>query len=129
MAVPAEPATAAVIFGYINVAYNKRQIYSLVGGKGTVAVMQPVVSIYVRRVARAIVNAGTRNKWVHFPRTAEEMAAAKEEFFRFFFVAEKRGSYSSWFSKICVADMPNLTVDPLCPGLDDDSHICVGPRI
>ncbi|KAL3204644.1 hypothetical protein MRX96_011633 [Rhipicephalus microplus] len=45
--------------------------------------MQPAVSICVQRVTRAIVNAGTRNKWVHFPRTTEVKAAVKEEFLWF----------------------------------------------
>ncbi|KAL3218090.1 hypothetical protein MRX96_006069 [Rhipicephalus microplus] len=45
--------------------------------------MQPAVSILVRRVARVVVNARTSYKWVHFPRTAEEKAAVKEEFLRF----------------------------------------------
>ncbi|KAL3210307.1 hypothetical protein MRX96_008828 [Rhipicephalus microplus] len=49
----------------------------------TLAVMQPAVRICVRRVARAIVNAGARNKWVHFTRTAEEKAVVKEEFLWF----------------------------------------------
>ncbi|KAL1480654.1 hypothetical protein MTO96_050842 [Rhipicephalus appendiculatus] len=43
---------------------------------------QPAVSNCVRRVARAVVNAGTRNKCVHFPRTPEEKAAVKEGFLR-----------------------------------------------
>ncbi|KAH8028327.1 hypothetical protein HPB51_015318 [Rhipicephalus microplus] len=30
---------------------------------------------------------------------------------------------------ICVADMPILTVDPLRPGLNDNSNICVVARI
>ncbi|KAL1483820.1 hypothetical protein MTO96_032937 [Rhipicephalus appendiculatus] len=47
---------------------------SSVGREETVAVTQPAVSNCVRRMARAIVNAGTRNKWVHFPRTPEEKA-------------------------------------------------------
>ncbi|KAL3237293.1 hypothetical protein MRX96_022060 [Rhipicephalus microplus] len=74
--------------------------------------MQPAVSICVRRVARAIVNATARNNRLHFPRTAEEKATMKEEFLRIF-----------------VADMPILAVDLLRPGLDDDSHICFGPRV
>ncbi|KAL3169980.1 hypothetical protein MRX96_015056 [Rhipicephalus microplus] len=58
-------------------------IQSSVRCEDTVAVMQPAVSILERRVARAIVNAGTSYKWVHFPRTAEEKAAVKEELLRF----------------------------------------------
>ncbi|KAL3214251.1 hypothetical protein MRX96_007052 [Rhipicephalus microplus] len=96
MAVPAEPTTFAVTFGCMNVADNNHrrgvevafdvpdeQYSSSVGGEETVAVMQPAVGICVRRVAQAIVIAGTRNKWVHFPRTAEEKAAVKEEVLRF----------------------------------------------
>ncbi|KAL3222043.1 hypothetical protein MRX96_050120 [Rhipicephalus microplus] len=49
----------------------------------TFTVMQPAVSICARRVARAIVNSGTRYKWVHFPRMAEDKAAVKAKFFRF----------------------------------------------
>ncbi|KAL3217415.1 hypothetical protein MRX96_032416 [Rhipicephalus microplus] len=33
------------------------------------------------------------------------------------------------FMFTCVADMRILTVDPLRPRSDDDSHICVGPQI
>ncbi|KAL3169981.1 hypothetical protein MRX96_015057 [Rhipicephalus microplus] len=83
MAVLAEPAPFAVTFGYMNVAYNNRRKDSSVRCEDTVAVMQPAVSILERRVARAIVNAGTSYKWVHFPRTAEEKAAVKEELLRF----------------------------------------------
>ncbi|KAL3205024.1 hypothetical protein MRX96_011342 [Rhipicephalus microplus] len=124
---------------------------SPVGGEETIAMMQPVVSICVRRVARAIVNAGTRNKWVHFPRTAEEKTAVKEEFLRFgllpsvircvdgSLVESRSGQKAPFWRRegyfalnvlfICVADMPILTVDPMRPRLDDDSHICVCPRL
>ncbi|KAL3213273.1 hypothetical protein MRX96_051737 [Rhipicephalus microplus] len=64
-----------------------------VRGEETIAVMLPTVSICVRRVARAIVNTGTCNKWVHFPRTAEEKAAIKEELIWF-------GPYPPWFGCI-----------------------------
>nr|XP_037286008.1 uncharacterized protein LOC119179029 [Rhipicephalus microplus] len=56
---------------------------SSVKGEETVAVMQPTVSICVRRVSREIVNAMTRNNRVHFRRTVEEEATVKEEFLRF----------------------------------------------
>ncbi|KAH7948742.1 hypothetical protein HPB49_001622 [Dermacentor silvarum] len=45
-------------------------------------VSQSTVSECVRRVAEAVVNAGTCNKWVHFPKTFEEKAALKEGFLR-----------------------------------------------
>ncbi|XP_072142665.1 putative nuclease HARBI1 [Dermacentor andersoni] len=48
----------------------------------TIGVTKPAVSKCVRRVAEAIVHAGARNKWVHFPRTSEENAAVKEGFLR-----------------------------------------------
>ncbi|XP_065286351.1 putative nuclease HARBI1 [Dermacentor albipictus] len=53
-----------------------------VGSEETIGVTQPAVSKCVRRVAEAIVHAGARNKWVHFPRTSEEKAAGKEGFLR-----------------------------------------------
>lgn len=53
-----------------------------VGSEETIGLTQPAVSKCVRRVAEAIVHAGTRNKWVHFPRTSEEKAAVKEGFLR-----------------------------------------------
>ncbi|KAL1480653.1 hypothetical protein MTO96_050841, partial [Rhipicephalus appendiculatus] len=121
---------------------------SSVGSEETVAVTQPAVSNCVRRVARAIVNAGTRNKWVHFPRTPEEKAAVKEGFLRlgplpgvigcvdgsFVAIVAPRGEQkaSFWCRKgyyalnvmfICDADMRILAVDPLRPGSDHDSHI------
>ncbi|XP_072142270.1 putative nuclease HARBI1 [Dermacentor andersoni] len=43
---------------------------------------QPAVSKCVRRVAEAIIHAGARNNWVHFPKTSEEKAAVKEGFLR-----------------------------------------------
>ncbi|KAL3188944.1 hypothetical protein MRX96_003093 [Rhipicephalus microplus] len=49
--------------------------YSSVKREETVAVTQPTVSICVRRVARAIVNGGIRDKWVNFPKTVEKKAA------------------------------------------------------
>ncbi|XP_037503401.1 putative nuclease HARBI1 [Rhipicephalus sanguineus] len=121
---------------------------SSVGSEETVAVTQPAVSKCVRRVAQAIVNAGTRNKWVHFPRTPEEKAAVKEGFLRlgplpgvigcvdgsFVAIVAPRGEQkaSFWCRKgyfalnvmfICDADMRILAVDPLRPGSDHDSHI------
>ncbi|KAL1431337.1 hypothetical protein MTO96_014350 [Rhipicephalus appendiculatus] len=111
-------------------------------------VMLPAVSNCVRRVSQAIVNAGTRNKWVHFPRTPEEKAAVKEGFLRlgplpgvigcvdgsFVAIVAPRGEQkaSFWCRKgyyalnvmfICDADMRILAVDPLRPGSDHDSHI------
>ncbi|KAL3183907.1 hypothetical protein MRX96_032846 [Rhipicephalus microplus] len=65
------------------ISVENSEMKSSVGGEETIAVMHPVVGICVLRVARAIVNAGTRNKWVHFPRTVEEKAAVKEEFLQF----------------------------------------------
>ncbi|KAH7981085.1 hypothetical protein HPB49_021411 [Dermacentor silvarum] len=53
-----------------------------VGSEETIGVTQPAVSKCVRRVAEAIVHAGTRNKWAHYPRTSEEKAAVKEGFLR-----------------------------------------------
>ncbi|KAH8030858.1 hypothetical protein HPB51_012061 [Rhipicephalus microplus] len=113
--------------------------------------MQPTVSISVRRVAGAIDNPGTRNKWVNFPIMVEEKAALKEEFLWFgpllgvmrcvdgSFVALRRGQKAPFWRResyfalnvmfIFVADMLILAVEPLRSGLDDDSHICVRPRI
>ncbi|KAL3198405.1 hypothetical protein MRX96_014230 [Rhipicephalus microplus] len=116
--------------------------------------MQPAVSICGRRVARTIVNAGTRNQWVHFRRTAEEKAAVKEELLRFgplpgvigyvdgSFVALGRGIEGALLAPRretglilllvfpdLIADMPILALDPLRLGSDDDSNICVGPGI
>ncbi|XP_065306437.1 putative nuclease HARBI1 [Dermacentor albipictus] len=48
------------------------------GSEETIRVSQSMVSECVRRVADAVVNTGARNKWVHFPKTAEEKAAVKE---------------------------------------------------
>ncbi|KAL3218085.1 hypothetical protein MRX96_006064 [Rhipicephalus microplus] len=112
--------------------------------------MQPTISICVRRVACTIVKATTRYKWVHFPRTAVEKAAVKEEFLRFgplpgvigcvdgSFVASRsehkvpfkhrEGYFALTVIIICVAQMP-ITVDPLRPRSHDGSHICVGPRL
>ncbi|XP_070386369.1 putative nuclease HARBI1 [Dermacentor albipictus] len=53
-----------------------------VGSEETIGVTQPAVSKCVRRAAEAIVHAGARNKWVHFPRTSEEKSAVKEGFLR-----------------------------------------------
>ncbi|XP_072140665.1 putative nuclease HARBI1 [Dermacentor andersoni] len=52
------------------------------GSEETIGVTQPAVSKCVQRVAEAIVQAGARNKWVHFPRTSEEKASVKEGFLR-----------------------------------------------
>ncbi|XP_072143787.1 putative nuclease HARBI1 [Dermacentor andersoni] len=57
-----------------------------VGSEETIGVTQPAVSSCVRRVAEAIVHAGARNKWVHFPRMSEEEAAMKEGFLRHCFI-------------------------------------------
>ncbi|XP_037500317.1 putative nuclease HARBI1 [Rhipicephalus sanguineus] len=121
---------------------------SSVGSEETVAVTQPAVSKSVRRVAQTIVNAGTRNKRVHFPRTAEEKAAVTEGFLRlgslpgvigcvdgsFVAIVAPRGQQKAAFfcrkgyyalnvMFICDADMPIFAVDPLRPGSDHDSHI------
>ncbi|KAL3196206.1 hypothetical protein MRX96_015553 [Rhipicephalus microplus] len=126
IAVPTEPATFAVTFGYMNVTCNKHHrdvevafdmpdeqfgrrfrlseatvlrlrsnslkmtlgcalggaakvcvlrffatgsFQSSVRGEETVVVMQPAVSICVRRVSRTIVNSMTRNNRVHLRRT------------------------------------------------------------
>ncbi|XP_037560827.2 putative nuclease HARBI1 [Dermacentor silvarum] len=53
-----------------------------VGSEETIGVTQPAVSKCVRRVAEAIVHAGTCNKWVHIPRTSEEKSAVKKGFLR-----------------------------------------------
>ncbi|XP_065285914.1 putative nuclease HARBI1 [Dermacentor albipictus] len=53
-----------------------------IGSEETIRVSQSTVSECVRRVAEAVVNAGARNKWVHFPKTAGEKAAMKEGFLR-----------------------------------------------
>ncbi|KAH7965104.1 hypothetical protein HPB49_003419 [Dermacentor silvarum] len=42
------------------------------GSEQTIRVSQSTVSEGVRRVAEAVLNAGARNKWVHFPKTSEE---------------------------------------------------------
>ncbi|XP_070384749.1 putative nuclease HARBI1 [Dermacentor albipictus] len=48
-----------------------------VGSEERIRVSQSTVSECVRRVAEAVVNAGARNKWVHFQKTA-----VKEGFLR-----------------------------------------------
>ncbi|KAL3183043.1 hypothetical protein MRX96_006828 [Rhipicephalus microplus] len=118
--------------------FLRHRILPFVGERreNTVAVIQP--SICVRRVAQPIVNAGTRNKWVHVPRTAEEKTAVKEEFLRFgplrgvircvdgSFVASRseQNNLPEPQSETWLALLLVLAVDPMRPGLDDDSHIC-----
>ncbi|XP_072144204.1 putative nuclease HARBI1 [Dermacentor andersoni] len=119
-----------------------------VGSEETVGVTQPAVSKCVRRVAEAIVHAGARNKWVHFPRTSEEKAAVKEGFLRrgsipgvigcvdgslIAIIAPKgeqkaafmccKGYYALNTMFICDAGMRILAVDPLRPGSDHDAHV------
>ncbi|KAH7950062.1 hypothetical protein HPB49_019198 [Dermacentor silvarum] len=119
-----------------------------VGSEETIGVTQPAVSKCVRRVAEAIVHAGTRNKWVHFPRTSEEKAAVKEGFLRrggipgvigcvdgslIAIIAPKgdnkaaymcrKGFYALNSMFICDAGMRILAVDALRPGSDHDAHI------
>ncbi|KAH7952848.1 hypothetical protein HPB49_001765 [Dermacentor silvarum] len=110
-----------------------------VGREETIGVTQPA----------AIVYAGTRNKWVHFPRTSEEKAAEKEEFLRrggipgvigyvdgslIAIIATKgdnkaaymcrKGFYALNSKFICDAGMRILAVDALRPGSDHDAHVC-----
>ncbi|KAL3183215.1 hypothetical protein MRX96_034267 [Rhipicephalus microplus] len=92
-------------------------LQSSLGGEENVAVMQSAVSICVRRVTRAIVNAGTRNNFV------ASRSEQKAPFRRL------EGNFALNVVFICVANMPILAVDPLRPGLDDDSLFCVGLRI
>ncbi|XP_072142672.1 putative nuclease HARBI1 [Dermacentor andersoni] len=119
-----------------------------VGSEETIGVTQPAASKCVRRVAEAIVNAGARNKWVHFPRTSEEKAAVKEGFLRrgsipgvigcvdgslIAIIAPKgeqkaafmcrKGCYALNTIFICDAGMRILAVDALRPGSDHDAHV------
>ncbi|KAH7942015.1 hypothetical protein HPB49_019842 [Dermacentor silvarum] len=123
-------------------------IQGSVGSEETIGVTQPAVSKCVRRVAEAIVHAGTRNKWVHFPRTSEEKAAVKEGFLRrggipgvigcvdgslIAIIAPKgdnkaaymcrKGFYALNSMFICDAGMRILAVDALRPGSDHDAYI------
>ncbi|KAL1444802.1 hypothetical protein MTO96_045395 [Rhipicephalus appendiculatus] len=155
MAVPAVPATFAAAFAFLKAAYDERR---RLRREVEDAFDMPddafrrhfrlTVSKCVRRVARAIVNAGIRNKWVHFPRTPEEKAAVKEGFLRLgplpgvigcvdgsfiAIVAPKGKQKAAFFCRkgyyalnvmfICDAAMRILAVDPLRPGSDHDSHI------
>ncbi|XP_070389110.1 putative nuclease HARBI1 [Dermacentor albipictus] len=119
-----------------------------VGSEETIRVSQSTVSECVRRVAEAVVKAGARNKWVHFPKAAEEKAAVKEGFLRrgaipgvigcvdgslVAIVAPKgerkaafmcrKGYYALNCMFIRDADMKILAVDPLRPGSDHDAFV------
>ncbi|XP_070382829.1 putative nuclease HARBI1 [Dermacentor albipictus] len=119
-----------------------------VGSEETIRVSQSTVSECVRRVAEAVVNAGARNKWVRFPKTAEEKAAVKEGFLRrgvipgvigcvdgslIAIIAPKgerkavfmcrKGYYALNCMFICDADMKILALDPLRPGSDHDVFV------
>ncbi|XP_037555700.2 putative nuclease HARBI1 [Dermacentor silvarum] len=119
-----------------------------VGSEETIGVTQPAVRKCVRRVAEAIVHAGTRNKWVHYPRTSEEKAAVKEGFLRrggipgviscvdgslIAIIAPKGDNKASYMCRkgfyalnsmfICDAGMRILAVDALRPGSDHDAHV------
>ncbi|XP_072141013.1 putative nuclease HARBI1 [Dermacentor andersoni] len=119
-----------------------------VGSEETIRVSQSTVSECVRRVAEAVVNAGARNKWVHFPKTAEEKAAVKEGFLRrgvipgvigcvdgslIAIIAPKgerkavfmcrKGYYALNCMFICDADMKILALDPMRPGSDHDAFV------
>ncbi|XP_065310189.1 putative nuclease HARBI1 [Dermacentor albipictus] len=119
-----------------------------VGSEETIHVSQSTVSECVRRVAEAVVNAGARNKWVHFRKAAEEKAAVNEGFLRrgaipgaigcvdgslVAIVAPKgerkaafmcrKGYYALKCMFICDADMKILAVNPLRPGLDHDAFV------
>ncbi|XP_065307480.1 putative nuclease HARBI1 [Dermacentor albipictus] len=99
----------------------------------TIRVPQSTVSECVRRVAEAVVNAGARNKWVHFSRTAEEKAAMKEGGSLIAIIAPKcerkavfmcrKGYYALNCMFICDADMKILALDPLRPGSDHDAFV------
>ncbi|XP_065304470.1 putative nuclease HARBI1 [Dermacentor albipictus] len=119
-----------------------------VGSEETIGVTQPGVRKCVRRVAEAIVHAGTRNKWVHFPRRSEEKAAVKEGFLgrgaipgvigcvdgslvaiiapkgeqKAAFMCRK-GYYALNTMFICDAGMRILAIDPMRPGSDHDAYI------
>ncbi|KAH7953401.1 hypothetical protein HPB49_007821 [Dermacentor silvarum] len=119
-----------------------------VGSEETIWVSQSTVSECVRRVAEAVVNAGARNKWVHFPKTSEEKTAAKEGFLRRSAIpgvigcvfgslvasiapkGERKAAFMCWkvyyaenFMFICDADMRILAVDPMRLGSDHDSFV------
>ncbi|XP_072145555.1 uncharacterized protein [Dermacentor andersoni] len=91
---------------------------------------------------------GARNKWVHFPKTAEEKAAVKEGFLRrgvipgvigcvdgslIAIIAPKgerkavfmcrKGYYALNCMFICDADMKILALDPRRPGSDHDAFV------
>ncbi|KAH8038050.1 hypothetical protein HPB51_020887 [Rhipicephalus microplus] len=187
LAVPTEPVTFAITFGYMNVAYNKRRRdvqvvfdmpneqfwrhFSLSEAKlmrlrhevadvfaggtlsGAAKVCAPrfFVTGSFKSPVRVIANAETRLKWIHFLRMVEEKATFNEEFLWFGplpgvigcvdgnFVTSRseqkalfwchEGYFALGVMLICVADMAILALDPQRPGLDEDSHICVGPRI
>ncbi|KAH7948838.1 hypothetical protein HPB49_002702 [Dermacentor silvarum] len=110
-----------------------------------IRVLQSTVSECVRRVAKAVVNAGARNKWVHFLKTSEEKAAEGKGFTsaRCYSrchrmhgrqphchyhtqgcVALVNGDILwSHFSQICDADTRILAVDPMRSGSDHDSFV------
>ncbi|XP_065308157.2 uncharacterized protein [Dermacentor albipictus] len=119
-----------------------------VGGEKTIRVSHSTVSERVRRVAEAVVNAGARNKWVHFPKKAEEKTAAKEGFLRRVAIPDVIGCiYGSLTANIapkcertdifmcrkaynalnciffCDADMTIRPMDPLPPGSDPDAFV------
>ncbi|XP_070395530.1 putative nuclease HARBI1 [Dermacentor albipictus] len=62
--------------------FATRSFEASVRSEETTRVSPSTVSECVRRVAEAAVNAGARNKWVHFPKTAEENTAVKEGLLR-----------------------------------------------
>lgn len=111
-------------------------------------VTQPTDSKCVRRVAEAIIHAGTCNRWLHFPRTAEDKAPIKEAFRRrgafpgvigcvdasLIAIIAPKGDRKTWFMSpegyyalnvmfICDSDMRILAVDPLRPGSDYDARV------
>nr|XP_050038379.1 putative nuclease HARBI1 [Dermacentor andersoni] len=119
-----------------------------VASEATIGVTQPAVSKCVRRVAEAIVHAGARNKWVHFPRLSEEKAAVKEGFLRSGSVPGvigcvdgsltaiiaprgeqkaafmcRKGYYALHTMFICDAGMRILAIDALQPGSDPNAHV------
>ncbi|XP_065308971.2 putative nuclease HARBI1 [Dermacentor albipictus] len=92
-----------------------------VGSEEPIRVSQSTVSECVRRVVEAVVNAGARNKRVHFPKAAEEKAAMKEGFLRRGAIPGVIGCFNGSF--ICDADMKILAVDLLGPGSDHDAFV------
>ncbi|XP_037572151.1 putative nuclease HARBI1 [Dermacentor silvarum] len=113
-----------------------------VGSEETIGVTQPAVSKCVRRVAEAIVHAGTHNKWVHYLRASEEKAALKEGFLRrggipgiigcvdgslISIIAPKGDNKAAYIaakaSMHLTACMRILAVDALRPGSDHDAHV------